>query len=168
MKTLNGLKRPWHAFIQIICARKEKLQFDSLWEECVQEEERVANREVVLLRDEDQALDAHSKGGKKRYHFQKETHPHKKYHSPKRFTHFHKESHSPKRFHKYHKGQRKEKDFSSYECCHCDKMGHIAKNCPTRREEFKKKNNKRHHAHATEDDEPPKKLTKEEIEDYVL
>jgi hypothetical protein len=36
------------------------------------------------------------------------------------------------------------------------------------REEYKKRNNKRHHSHAVEDDEPPKKLTKEEIEDYVL
>jgi hypothetical protein len=155
MTTLNGLTRPWDSFIQTICARKEKLQFDSLWEECVQEEARVANREVVLLRDEDQALDAHAKGGKGKSHFQKE-------------THFHKESHSPKRFQKYHKGQRKGKDFSSYQCCHCDKMGHIAKNCPARREEYKKRNNKRHHAHGVEDDEPPKKLAKEEIEEYVL
>jgi hypothetical protein len=53
MTTLNGLTRPWDAFIQTICARKEKLQFDSLSEECVQEEARVANREAVLLRDED-------------------------------------------------------------------------------------------------------------------
>jgi hypothetical protein len=52
MTTLNGLTRPWDSFIQTICARKEKLQFDSLWEECVQEEARVANREIVLLRDE--------------------------------------------------------------------------------------------------------------------
>jgi hypothetical protein len=43
MTTLIGLTRPWDAFIQTICARKEKLQFDSLWEECVQEEARVAN-----------------------------------------------------------------------------------------------------------------------------
>jgi hypothetical protein len=47
-------------------------------------------------------------------------------------------------------------------------MGHIAKNCPTRREECKKRNKKIHHAHADEDDEPPNKLTKKEIEDYVL
>jgi hypothetical protein len=47
-------------------------------------------------------------------------------------------------------------------------MGHIAKNCPSRREEYKKRNNKKHHAHAVEDDESPKKVTKEEIEDYVL
>jgi hypothetical protein len=90
--TLNGLTRPWDAFIQTICARKEKLQFDSLWKEYVQEKARVANREAILLRDEDQSLDAHAKGGKKRSHFQKETHLHKESHSPKRFTHFHKES----------------------------------------------------------------------------
>jgi hypothetical protein len=47
-------------------------------------------------------------------------------------------------------------------------MEHIAKNFPTRREGYKKRNKKRHHAHAVEDDEPPTKLTKEEIEDYVL
>jgi hypothetical protein len=121
MTTLNGLTRPWDAFLQTICARKEKLQFDSLWEECVQEEARVANREAVLLRDEDQALPAHAKGGKKKSHFQKE-------------THFHKKSHSPKRFQKYHKGQRKGNNFSSYQCYHCDNMGHIAKNCPARKE----------------------------------
>jgi hypothetical protein len=129
MTNINGIKRPWDSFIQTICARKEKLQFDSLWEECVQEKVRVANREVVLVRDEDQAILAHAKGEKKRSHFQKE-------------THLHKESHSPNRFHKYHKGQRKEKHVSSYQCHHCDKMGHIAKNCPAIREEFKKRNNK--------------------------
>jgi hypothetical protein len=68
----------------------------------------VANREVVLLRDEDQALAAHAKGGKKGSHFQKE-------------TNFHKESHPPKRFQKYHKGPKKGKYFSSYQCYHCDK-----------------------------------------------
>jgi hypothetical protein len=40
MTTLNGLTRPWDVFIQTIFARKEKLHFDSLWEECVQEEAR--------------------------------------------------------------------------------------------------------------------------------
>jgi hypothetical protein len=47
-------------------------------------------------------------------------------------------------------------------------MGHIAKNCPTKREEYKKRYNKIHHAHAIEDDDPPTKLTKEGIEDCVL
>ena len=63
---------------------------------------------------------------------------------------------------------KEEKDFSSYQCYHCDKMRHIVKNCPTRREEYKKRNKKRHHAHVVEDDEPPTKMTKEEIENYVL
>jgi hypothetical protein len=77
MTSLNGLTRPWDAFIQTICARKEKLHFDSLWEECVQEEARVENQEAILLRDQDQALNSHTKGGNKRSHFQKETHIHK-------------------------------------------------------------------------------------------
>jgi hypothetical protein len=55
MKTLNGITRPFDAFIQTICDRTEKLKFDSLWEECIQEETRVANREVLLARDDDQA-----------------------------------------------------------------------------------------------------------------
>ena len=42
MNALNGLTRPWNSFIQTICARKESLKFDILWEECVQEEARVA------------------------------------------------------------------------------------------------------------------------------
>jgi hypothetical protein len=166
MTTLNGLTKPWDTFIQTSCARKQKLQFDSLWEECVQEEARVANQEAVLLRDEDQSLVSHAKGGKKRSHFQKNTHLDKESHSPKRFIH--KESHPPRRFHKYQKGQRREKYFSSYQCYHCDKMGHIAKNFPTIREEYNKRNNERHHAHAVKDDEPPTKLSKEEIEYYVL
>jgi hypothetical protein len=46
-------------------------------------------------------------------------------------------------------------------------MGHIAKNCPARREEYKKIN-KRHHDHTIEDENPPTKMIKEHIEDYVL
>jgi transposase InsO family protein len=160
MTTLNGLTRPWDAFIQTICARKEKLKFDSLWEECMQEESRVDNREALLSRDEDQALATHTKGRRKKYYFQKETH--KESHPQNKFIH--KES-QPKRFQK--KGQRKERDFSSYQCYHCDKVGLIARHCPARREEYKRKN-KRHHAHAVEYEEPPAKMIRERIEDYVL
>jgi hypothetical protein len=87
MTSLNGLTRPWDAFIQTICARKKKLKFDSLWEECVQEEARVANCEAILLRDEDKALTYHAKGVKRRSHFKNETHLHKESHSTNRFTH---------------------------------------------------------------------------------
>jgi hypothetical protein len=69
MKTLNGLTIPWDAFIQTICVRTEKLKFDSLWEECIQEETTVANREDLLAIDEDQALATHTKGGRKKSYF---------------------------------------------------------------------------------------------------
>jgi hypothetical protein len=46
-------------------------------------------------------------------------------------------------------------------------MGHIAKNCLARKEEYKKRN-KRHHAHTVEYEEPPTKMIKKQIEDYVL
>jgi hypothetical protein len=68
---------------------------------------------------------------------------------------------------KFQKGQRREKDASSYQCYHFDKMGHIAKNCLSIREEYKKRN-KSHHAHIVEYEEPPKNKSKEDIEDYVL
>jgi hypothetical protein len=73
MTTLNGLTRPWDAFIQTICARTEKLKFDSLWEECIQEESREANKEALLSRDEDQALATHTKRGRNKSYFQKES-----------------------------------------------------------------------------------------------
>jgi hypothetical protein len=68
----------------------------------------------------------------------------------------------------FQKGQKREKDFSSYQCDHCDKIRNIAKNFLARREEYKKRNKKIHHAHSIEDDDPPMKLTKEDIEYYVL
>jgi hypothetical protein len=71
------------------CARIEKLKFDSLWEECIQEETRVANREALLARNEDQALATHTKGGRNKSYFQKETY--KESQPPKKFNH--KESH---------------------------------------------------------------------------
>jgi hypothetical protein len=160
MTTLNGLTIPWDAFIQTICARKEKLKFNSLWEECIQEETRVTNREALLARDDDQALATHTKGGRKKPYFQKETHK-----EPQQSNKFnHKESH-PRRFQK--KGQRKERDYSSIQCYHCDNMGHIVKFFPARREEYKRKQ-KRLHAHVAEDEDPPAKMMREEIKDHVL
>jgi hypothetical protein len=98
MIALNGLTRRWDAFIQTICARTEKLKFDGLCEECIQEETRVANQEALLARDEDQALATHTKGGRKKSYFQKETY--KESQLQNKFSH--KESH-PRRFQK--KGQ---------------------------------------------------------------
>jgi hypothetical protein len=49
-------------------------------------------------------------------------------------------------------------------------MGHIARNCPLKKEQAKKGQNKRHHAHALEDDEPTQKRTKycDSSEEHVL
>ena len=60
MTTLNGLTRSWDSFIQTLCARKESMKFDLVWEDCLQEEARVANREA-LLREDDQDIAAHAK-----------------------------------------------------------------------------------------------------------
>jgi hypothetical protein len=46
-------------------------------------------------------------------------------------------------------------------------MGHIAKFCPARQEEYKRKH-KRHHAHVVEYEEPPTKMIREQIKDHVL
>ena len=60
MTALNGLSRPWDSFIQTLCARKESMNFDWVWEDCIQEEARVANIED-LFREDDQALATHAK-----------------------------------------------------------------------------------------------------------
>ena len=43
-----------------MCVRKESMKFDIVWEDCIQEEARVANREA-LLKEDDQALAIHTK-----------------------------------------------------------------------------------------------------------
>ena len=48
MNSLNGLTRPWDTFIHTMCARKESMKFDIVWEDYIQEEARVANREALL------------------------------------------------------------------------------------------------------------------------
>jgi hypothetical protein len=160
MTALNGLTISWDAFIQTICARTEKLNFDSLWEECIQEETRVANHEALLERDDHQALATHTKRGRKKPYFQKETH--KESQPQNKFNN--KESH-PRIFQK--KGQRRERDYSYVQCYHCDNMGHIEKNFLARRGEYKRKH-KRNHAHVIEDEEPPTKMIREEIKDHDL
>ena len=60
MTALNGLTRPWKSFIQMMCARKESMKFDIVWEDCIEEETIVENREALLKAD-DQALSTHTK-----------------------------------------------------------------------------------------------------------
>ncbi len=90
MTALNGLTRPWDAFIQTICARKEKLKFE-VWEKCIQEETRVANREA-LLKEDDHALKTHARKVRGRPQFKREAN---------------KESQPPRKFHKHKRGNHK-------------------------------------------------------------
>ena len=44
MTTMNGLPGSWDS-IQGICARRKLIAFSRMWEECSQEEDRIASRE---------------------------------------------------------------------------------------------------------------------------
>ena len=82
MTALNGLTKPWHSFIQTMCAKKESMKFNIVWEDCIQEEARVTNREA-LLKEDDQALTTHTKRGRSQSYFKKESH--KESQPPKNF-----------------------------------------------------------------------------------
>jgi hypothetical protein len=91
MTTLNGLPKSWDSFIRGICSRSKLTKFNRLWEDSVQEEARLEAREENLSNDEDQALAAHFRKGKKK-----------------------KENHPPqKKFQKFEKGKR---DYSKLKC----------------------------------------------------
>ena len=61
MTTLNGLPRSWKFFIQGVCSRRKISKFNKLWEDCIQEEARIAVRDEKLGNNEDQALTVHTK-----------------------------------------------------------------------------------------------------------
>ena len=65
MTTLNGLPRDWESLIRGIHSRRKLTKFQKLWEECVQEEERIAAKEEKLNDNGDQSLTTHSKGKRK-------------------------------------------------------------------------------------------------------
>jgi hypothetical protein len=48
MTTLNGLPESWESFIKGICSRRRLTRFSRLWEDCTQEEARLAAREEKL------------------------------------------------------------------------------------------------------------------------
>jgi hypothetical protein len=63
MTTLNGLPKSWESFIHGIYSRRNITKFSMLWEDCTQEESRLAAREENLGND-DQALEVHERKGK--------------------------------------------------------------------------------------------------------
>ena len=149
MTTLNGLPRTWDSFIQGICARKKLIKFSRLWEECSQEEARIAAREENMG-SEDQALIVHSKRIRRRHHHLRSKNS--------------------------HHWDNNRKDPSKLRCYTCDEIGHFAKDYPKNKSHSHKKKGKkrRHHAYAAEDDEPSKKRSRYESEysssedEYVL
>ena len=110
-----------------------------LWEDCPQEEARIEARKENIENNEDQALIVHARKGKNK-----------------------KEVHSHKRFQKPHKRQDSHKDLSSFRCFICQKIGHIARNCPQAKDQDKTMKFKRQHAHFTGEDEPDRKIMKED------
>ena len=72
MTDLNGITRPWDSFIQTMCARKESMKFDIVWEDYTQEEARVANIED-LLKEDDQVLATHTRK-RRQSNFKKDSH----------------------------------------------------------------------------------------------
>ena len=120
------------------------------------------NREV-LLKEDDQALSTHNRKRRRNQPIFKKG-SHKEYQPPRRFQRS-KESLSSK-------------DYSGFQCFHCDKIGHIASNCPIKKQEYQQRinNNNRYHAHLAEDedgeeeDEGPsrKQAREEDAEKYVL
>ena len=101
----NGLTRPWESFIQMMCARKESMKFDIVWEDCIQEETRVANREA-LLKEDDKSLATHTKRIINQPNFNKGNH---------------KESQPPRRIQRTRESH-PSKDYSEFQCFHCDKI----------------------------------------------
>ena len=149
MTTLNGLQRECDSFVRGICARRKLTKFNKLWEECLQEEGRISNKEERLNDNEYQALVTHSKN---------ERNKRKSQGSPSR------------RPPDFKRGKRPRNDYSSFECYSCHKMGHIARNFPLKKDRFKKKNQK-YHAHAAEENESDKERARENedsTKEYVL
>ena len=101
------------------------MKFDVVWEDCIQGETRVANRDA-LLKEDDQALATHTKRRRNQPNFKKGNH---------------KEHQPPRRFQRSRESL-SNKDYSGFQCFHCDKIGHIAKNFPLKKEEYKKRNKK--------------------------
>ena len=113
MTTLNGLPRESDSFIKGICARRKLTKFSKLWEECVQEEGRIENREEKLNEDEDQALVSHTKNRRIKRNDRG---------SP------------PRKSQESQIGKKPRKDYSSFECYACHKLGHITRHCPRKKD----------------------------------
>jgi hypothetical protein len=113
LTTLNNLPKHWEPFLQSISGRESLPTFDRLWTDCTQEELRLRNRGVEDSPEENHALALHTKiGGKFKRNF-RQTFKDEKYSSNPSYN--------------------QRRDVSEIQCFRCDKYGHYARNCPTRK-----------------------------------
>jgi hypothetical protein len=113
LSTLNNLPKHWESFLQSISGREKLPTFDRLWTDCTEEELRLRNRGVDDSLDDNHALSLYTKkGGRFKRNFG-QTFRYEK--SPSTSSH----------------NQRR--DVSEIQCFRCDKYGHYARNCPTRK-----------------------------------
>ena len=85
------------------------MKFDMVWEGCIQEETRVANRDA-LIKEDDQALATHTKIRRGQTNFKRRNF---------------KESQIPRRIQRVRENP-PIRDYSNFECFHCNRIGHIA------------------------------------------
>jgi hypothetical protein len=139
---LNNLPKHLEPFLQSISGREQLPTFDRLWTDCTQEEIRLIARGVEdFPHDDNQALALHTKkGGRNKRNFS-QTFKDEKTSSASGYQ---------------------RKDMSKVQCFRCDKYGHIARNCPTRKKE-------RQYASIVDmDPDPPQKDEDMRDEDFFL
>jgi hypothetical protein len=114
LTTLNALPKHLEPFLQSISGREQLPTFDCIWTDCTQEEIRLRTRGVEdSPHDDNRALAFHTKkGGRNKRNF-RQTFKDKKTSSTSDYDH--------------------RKDMSKIQCFRCDKYGHFARNCPTRK-----------------------------------
>jgi hypothetical protein len=140
LTTLQNLPKSWEPFIQSISGREALPTFERLWTDCTQEELRLRNRGVEDSPEENHALALHTrKGGKFKRNFRQTFKEEKSSSNP---------------------GYQR-RDVSKVQCFRCDKYGHIARNCPTR------KKGKQYATTADIDPDPPQE-NEEKREKYFL
>jgi hypothetical protein len=130
MIIVNALPSHWELFIQSINGRADLPLFDRLWVDCTQEETKLIARGVQDSHHNDnQALASHAKRGRRNRRSFSKAFKDKKTSAVS--------------------GHEHRKDISRIQCFRCDKYGHVARNCPTR------KKGRQHASTADVDLEPP-------------
>jgi hypothetical protein len=142
LSTLNNLPKHWEPFLQSINGREKLPTFDHLWTDCIQEELRLKARGVEDSPDDNHALALHTKkGGRFKRNF-RQTFKDEKTSSTS--------------------GYDQRRDMIEIQCFRCDKYGHYARNCPTR------KKGRQYASTADIDPDPPQKDEDKRDEDYFL